>query len=174
MSYHVNPIAQTLPRLGARSVGALGATPPPLSAPDLNQRVRIINTGFGVDAGALFRACMTDSIGPKELSPCFVAATKALPTLKGEQLAFHKSCMAQRSADVPVLLQHNACFAEAKKIAAGSEASAESASFPDMSMSTPATEAASPGGLPGGKWVWIAGAAAAAGLAFVLLKPAKS
>lgn len=173
MSYHVNPIAQSLPRLGRRSVGSLGATPPPQTGLTLDQRAIIINKGFGADAAALFRACMTDSIGPRELSPCFVAATKALPTLKGEPLAFHRSCMAQRAADVPVLLQHNACFAEAKKLAASTAASVPSAA-PDMSMTTPAAEQApAEGGLPGGKWLWIVGAVGAAGLAFVLLKPAK-
>lgn len=176
MSYHVNPIARTLPRLGARSVGAFGATPPVLTGMTLDQRAAIIKKGFGADASALFQACMTDSVGPREFSPCFVAATKKLPTLKGEQLAFHRSCMAQRSADVPVLLQHNACFGEAVKLAAGTEAPAVSTPYPppDMSAMAPAMEPETAGaGLPGGTWLWVAGAAAAAGLAFVLLKPAK-
>ncbi len=166
MSYHVNPIAPVLPRLGARSVGAL----PTLSTPTLDQAVRSMTINKGPDAGALYRACMTDPIGSKELRPCFNAAWSELPLLKGDQLAFYKNCMASRSADIPVLTQHTACFWEAKKLSPAGAAAPAPAPGPSPGAAVPAPEAPSVSAFPSRKWLWIGGVAAAAGLAVVLLR----
>ncbi len=141
----------------------------------LDQRVAIVKRGYGADAANLFRACYTDKLDTRStydrLTPCYTAATRELPTLKGDQLSFYHSCMAQRGSDVPMLLQHSACYAEAKKLSPGAATSAPSAPYTPPTA-TPAPTAPAPESAGGmSKWVWIGGAAAVAALAFVVLKP---
>lgn len=162
MSYHVNPIAPVLPRLGARSVGALGATAPALREAPIEPRINYITTNYGADAGAFFRSCMFDKLRPSGFD-CNKPAM-AIATLKGAQLDFYKNCMTQRPSDVPVYVQHNACFAEAQKLSDGSAAAPAPAATPDQA---PAMAPAAPSS---NKWMWIGGAVVAAGLAYVVLK----
>jgi hypothetical protein len=164
MSYHVNRIAPVLPRLGARSVGGLGAVAA-LKSVSLESSVANKTRLYGPTAGEFFRSCMTDKLTPLNAGLCVTGSDKELPTLKGDQLEFYRNCMAQRPSDIPVIAQHKACLAEARKLSPG-EAAAP-APEPSSPAFAPAPVEAAP---RSNKWLWIGGAAVATGLAFVLLK----
>jgi len=124
----------------------------------------------GPAAGAFFTACMSDPIGAKDTIKCDAAAEKQVATLTGDQLSFYNQCLSQKPSDVPVLFQHSACFTQAQQLTTGSGPTP-----PGGGTYAPPPDAppADSGGLLSNKWVWIGGAVAFGGLAWVLLKKPK-
>ena len=245
MSYHTNAILRPLPRLGARSVGGLGALglgaapdpglvdsivavarkfpnatdgevlylavagtpglspaqqqsvtlavvgrivakarsdtsltsaqvlaavyrpPPVLKELSIADRVAGMTRRAGPAAGAFLKACLTDPIGTRDMNTCYAAAEKQVGTLTGDQLSFYQNCLSQKASDMPVLTQHGACFSQAQTLTSGGA--------PPPPMAPEAAPAPDDGGLLSNKWVWVGGAVAVAGLAYVLLKkPART
>jgi hypothetical protein len=177
MSYHVNPIARTLPRLGARSVGDVPkmATPVRTFTPaELIAKARAKLAGGNPLAVEYFDTCYKVPAPDGSLNTALLNCSKdaaPLKVLSPDGSAFYRTCLAARTPDVPLRVQHGACLAEAQKIVSSSDASS-SMPVDTVPVFAPPPEQSS--GLPGGKWLWIAGAAGAAALAFVLLKPAKN
>ena len=138
-----------------------------LKEPSMADRVAVMTKKAGPTAGAFLKACMLDPVGRRDTNECYSLAEKQVGTLQGDQTLFYNNCLSQKASDVPVVVQHNACFAEAKKLSTGpGPAPTVTAPFtPPPEIMTPVDEG---GGVS--KWVWIGGAVAAAGLAYVLLK----
>ena len=165
-------IARQNPSMSAADVVARATAPrkpPVLKEPTMAERVATMTKRAGPAAGAFLKTCMTDPIGTRDTNTCYAAAEKQVGTLQGDQLSFYNSCLTQKASDVPVMLQHSACFAEAQKLSGGAGPAPTPAPYtppPDASVA-PVDEG---GGLMSNKWVLIGGAVAVAGLAYVLLK----
>lgn len=140
-----------------------------LKEPTMADRVAVMTKKAGPIAGAFLKACMLDPVGKRDTNECYALAEKQVGSLQGDQTLFYSNCLSQKASDVPVVVQHNACLAEAKKLSAGPGAAPTvTAPFTPPDVTTvPLDEG---GGLMSNKWVWIGGAVAVAGLAFVLLK----
>jgi len=112
MSYHVNPVGRNFPRLGARSVGALGED-------SLHDRLmRLVAAGAATkDQVDYYEGCLADKLGDGT-SPGCEADSKDLAKLTPDGMSFYKSCLSQKASDVPVRTQHGACFTEALKVPA--------------------------------------------------------
>jgi len=175
MSYHVSPVARNFPRLGARSVGALGAMPQLRAAPlslIIKGRVAALRkSGASEDQVAYFTSCMNDKLATPNATTC-EADTRSLAKLTPDGMSFYKSCLSQRSADVPVRMQHGACFTEALKVpASGSSAPIAPTPggggvAPEAASTTPVQ--ASMGGST--KWLVIGGVVAVAAIGFLAMR----
>lgn len=154
-------------------ISAVTATraPPVLHEVPLATLVATMTRKSGPAAGAFLKACMTDPVGTRDMNTCAAAAEKQVGTLVGDQLSFYNSCLLQKASDMPVMVQHGPCYQQAKMLSAGAgpppPGGAPYAPPPDASV-VPADD--SSGGLMSNKWVWIGGAVAFGGLAWVLLK----
>jgi len=140
-----------------------------LKEPTMADRVAVMTKKAGPTAGAFLKACMLDPVGTRDTNQCYSLAEKQVGSLQGDQATFYNNCLSQKASDVPLVVQHNACFAEAQKLAAGpGPAPTVTAPFtPPPEFTAPVDEG---GGLMSNKWVWLGGAVAVAGLAYVLLK----
>jgi hypothetical protein len=167
MSYHVNGVARNLPRLGARSVGALGALrePPKRS---VAWHLNYYNANFkpNADQSDYVKTCMNDSLSTepdagKRLGICAFGA-KYLTHIGPEQLAFYRSCFGQRPSDVPATVQHWACYNQAKTVpSSGASAPAD----PGLTSSsllppTPDPAAVATAGMSNTKWLLVGGGVA--------------
>jgi hypothetical protein len=141
-----------------------------LKEPSMADRVAVMTKRAGPTAGAFLKACMLDPVGKRDTNECYSLAEKQVGTLQGDQTLFYNNCLSQKATDVPVVVQHNACFSEAKKLSSGpGPAPTVTAPFTPPPEVTPASVDEG-GGLMSNKWVWLGGAVAVAGLAYVLLK----
>lgn len=177
MSYHVNAVARNFPRLGARSVGALGAAlrePPKRS---VAWHLNYYNANFkpNADQSDYVKTCMNDSLSTepdagKRLGICAIGA-KYLTHIGPEQLAFYRSCFGQRPSDVPATVQHWACYNQAKTIPS-SGASAPLAPPADASapLAPPAPVEPVAAGMSSGKWLLIGGVVAVAAIGFLAMR----
>jgi hypothetical protein len=128
-------------------------------------------SGASEDQVAYFTSCMNDKLATPNATTC-EADTRSLAKLTLDGMSFYKSCLSQRSADVPVRMQHGACFTEALKVpASGSSAPIAPTPggggvAPEAASTTPVQ--ASMGGST--KWLVIGGVVAVAAIGFLAMR----
>jgi len=120
MSYHVNPIARSLPRLGARSVGGLGTVAPP---PVLHAAPRPLTAADWANIAAYAKAVkaaeaakVTAPPPPTTVPVVSLATLVSKLQAKGatpDEVGYFQACMTDKLGDKPP----TACETEARSLA---------------------------------------------------------